>query len=564
MTGSGVRVVKLWTAILLAAAVFLCYGQTVNHEFVDFDDYEYIVENPHVRTGLSWGNVAWAFTSYHSHNWHPVTWLSHMVDVQLFGLHSGAHHLVNATLHAANAVLLFLVLTRLTGHLGPSAIVAAIFALHPLHVESVAWAAERKDVLSAFFFMLTLGVYGAYVKRGGRQLYTAMTVLFAWGLMAKQMLVSLPVILLFMDYWPLGRWTALPDSPPPMDQGPSGQREKRGKSPVTPRPKAPDTPPTMAVVGRLIGEKIPLFILAVTAAVTVYMVQGKSGVLHREPFPLTWRIENALVSYTAYLGKTFWPVDLAVFYPHPLGTIPLWQSWAAALFLLAVTGGCFVLRKRAPYLLVGWLWYLITLLPVIGLIQVGVQARADRYTYLPLIGIFLMVVWGLRDIAAWRPPLRRPLAALAAVALVVLGTATYRQAGYWQNGETLYRRATAAVPDNYWAFNNLGAVLANAGRIEEATAMFQRSLDIMPHYPGANKNMAVALYKRHRYDEALPYVERALGIQPQNPELHLIKGLILVKLGRPNEAAASLREALRIQPGYSDALAALREIEELP
>ncbi|MCX7634700.1 MAG: tetratricopeptide repeat protein, partial [Syntrophales bacterium] len=363
---------------------------------------------------------------------------------------------------------------------------------------------------------------------------------------------------------PLGRWTSPPSSAGPgTDKAPSAPG-KKGKPRREIRPEAPVRAPVLVVARRLIKEKFPLFILAAAAAVIVYIVQLRSGVLHADPFPLPWRVENALVSYVAYLGQTFWPVDLSIFYPHPLGTVPLWWSAGAALLLTAVTGGCIVLRHKAPYLITGWFWYLITLIPVIGLVQVGVQARADRYTYLPLIGIFIMVAWGLGDLIARRPRLREPLVVLAAVVLVALSVVTYGQVAYWRNAETLYRRAIEAVPNNYWAYNNLGAIIASAGRIEEAKALFQRSLAILPDYPGANKNMAVALYHEGRYDAALPYVERALRIQPGNPELHLINGLIQMKMGRRDDAAASFREALRLRPGYPDAQAALAELTGPP
>ena len=646
----------IWTGIVIVLAILMVYGQVRNHAFIDFDDYEYITENPHVRTGLKFENVVWAFTSYHSNNWHPLTWISHMADVALFGLNPGGHHLVNVLFHTANALLLLLVLLKMTGALGPSAFVAALFALHPLHVESVAWAAERKDVLSCFFWLLTTLMYLRYAEKPGMGRYLPVAAMFTLGLMAKQMLVTLPFVLLLLDYWPLGRW-----QPP--------ARARNAAAAATPRPEEkniPDTPPaekkagprrarkqsprtTDALAGaagavragasggpipakerpvpatRLVLEKLPLFILAAVAAVIVFTVQLHSGVLYNLPqFPLTVRIGNALVSYVAYLGKMFWPVDLSVFYPHPLHTLGGGKIIGAAGLLLAVSALVLAQAKRRPYLAVGWFWYLGTLVPVIGLVQVGVQAMADRYTYIPLIGIFVMIAWGGRDFLAWlsgreaavaaalpavparapaggKPPAPGPPAAsgqrqredavaesrgsgkegqkdaaaagrgrkakrygritgsAALAILAILAFLTWRQAGYWRDNITLYEQAIRVVPDNYWAYNNLGAALAARGQLDAAADLFAKSLAIMPTYPGANRNMAVYLYKKGRYTEALPFLETALKVQPRNPEFHVIRGAVLLKLGRREEAAAAFRTALEIRPGDPDAAAGLQE-----
>ncbi|HEY5497636.1 MAG TPA: glycosyltransferase family 39 protein, partial [Syntrophales bacterium] len=335
----------LWICLCIALLTFAVYGQVKDHAFIDFDDYEYITENPHVRSGLTIDNIVWAFTSYHSNNWHPLTWISHMLDVQIFGLNPAGHHLVNVILHIINSLLLLFLLRRMTGALWPSALAAALFALHPLHVESVAWAAERKDVLSTFFWLLTTWMYIRYTDFPDWKHYSLVILLFTLGLMAKQMLVTLPFVLLLLDYWPLRRIAGM------------GQQQ--------------------APISRLIVEKIPLFALAMIAGIIVFVVQQQSGVLYSLiPFPFQIRLENALVSYVGYIGKMFWPVNLAVFYPHPLHSLALWKVMGAAGLLIAFSAAVIWKGRRYPYLITGWFWYLGTLVPVIGLVQVGVQAMA--------------------------------------------------------------------------------------------------------------------------------------------------------------------------------------------
>ena len=554
----------LLLTVVLVAAVFAVYGQVVRHDFVDFDDLDYIVANPHVNTGLSLANLGWAFTSAHSNNWHPLTWISHMVDVTLFGLHPAGHHLMNVFFHALNGVLLLWLLHRFSGALWPSAFVAAFFVLHPLRVESVAWAAERKDVLSALFWMATLWLYVRYTEQPGWRRYALALGTFALGLLSKQMLVTLPFVLLLFDYWPLGRlFPATKTSPAPVvstgrsdREGPPGSRGK-GRRPSQARSVNASSPPVSLSPGRLVLEKVPFFVLSVLASVTVFWVQRRSGVLYGlDPFPLSARIGNALTSYTAYLEKMAWPVNLSVFYPHPLSGLGWGETLWAFAVLAAVTALCWRFRDRR-YLTVGWCWYLGTLVPVIGLVQVGVQSMADRYTYLPLIGPAVMIAWGARDLLTSRPYGKAILAAGAGLILILCACRTADQVGVWKNPETLYTSAAAAVPDNWWAYNNLGAVLASSGRMDEASRWFARSLALMPDYPGANKNMAAILYREGRYEEALPYIEKALRREPRNPDYHVTLGLILLKSGRRPEARSSFQEALRIDPTYRDAREAL-------
>jgi hypothetical protein len=576
-----VLLICLCTALL----TFVVYGQVKDHAFVDFDDYEYITENPHVRSGLNTDNIVWAFSSYHSNNWHPLTWISHMADVQIFGLNPAGHHLVNVFFHILSAILLFLLLLQMTGALWPSAFVAALFALHPLHVESVAWAAERKDVLSTFFWILTTWMYVRYTEKPDWKRYSLIILFFTLGLMSKQMLVTLPFVLILLDYWPLQR----------IDRK-GGQRRGSGESrPVAARQHAP--------ISRLILEKIPLFALAIIAGVIVFYVQQQSGVLYSlTPFPFQIRLENALVSYVGYIGKMLWPVNLAVFYPHPLHSLALWKVLGAAGLLLAGSAVIIWKGRRYPYLITGWFWYLGTLVPVIGLVQVGVQAMADRYTYIPLIGLFIVVAWGGRDLAAflagrkatgakWDQQPGAPLSpgkpekagkkkrdgsvfhekmepspfsvriifAVAAAVLIILSFLTWKQVGYWRDNVTLYSHAARVVPGNYWASNNLGAALASRGEINDAMTWFAESLKVMPYYPGANQNMAAALYKLGRYVEAVPLLERALKLQPRNPDLHVTLGAVLLKMNRNNEAAAHFREAIKLRPGDDNAAEGLRE-----
>ncbi|MCK9391168.1 MAG: tetratricopeptide repeat protein [Syntrophales bacterium] len=615
-----------WICLCIALLTFAVYGQVQDHPFIDFDDYEYITENPHVRSGLGIDNIVWAFTSYHSNNWHPITWISHMVDVQLFGLNPAGHHLVNVCFHIFNTILLLLLLRRMTGDLWPSAFVAALFALHPLHVESVAWAAERKDVLSTFFWLLTTWMYVRYTETPDWKRYSLIVLFFSLGLMAKQMLVTLPFVLVLLDYWPLGRMA-----------GEVRQRRDTGAGrPVTASSKS-TTPETggktkkkkglsnsgaaaaaggkqiksladslrmnmgesgegkrQAPVSRLIVGKIPLFALALIAAIIVFVVQQQSGVLYSlTPFPFQIRLENALVSYAGYMGMMLWPVNMAVFYPHPLDSLALWKVLGAAGLLIAVSAAVIWKGRRHPYLITGWFWYLGTLVPVIGLVQVGVQAMADRYTYIPLIGLFIMIAWGGRDVVlflsrqqfigtkcnqpggAVLPPGRqektqkagkaelfvpgRIIFGLAVAVLLILSFLTWKQVGYWRDNVTLYTHAARVVPDNYWASNNLGAALASRGQIDAAMTWFAESLKIMPHYPGANQNMAAALYKQGRYEEAEPLLARALKLQPRNPDLHVTLGAVLLKMDRKAEAAAHFQEAINLRPGDGNAAAGLRE-----
>jgi protein O-mannosyl-transferase len=526
--------------VMLTAAVFEPVRQ---FDFVQFDDPAYVTENAHVLQGLSIDGIAWAFTTDTAANWHPVTWLSHMLDVQLFGVAPGPLHVTSVVLHAANVLLLFGLLVRLTGARWPSALVAALFAVHPLHVESVAWVAERKDVLSTLFLMLTLWAYAAYARApgptrdataagaspAGRGYYLLTIACFALGLMAKPMLVTLPFVLLLLDIWPLARLgPARSDTPGvqvsarPSDRVKAGaarasaamRRSKNRRT--TPRPPGPLARARSA--WPLVREKLPLFAMAAASAVVTFVVQQRGGAvtgLEADPFAL--RLQNALVSVVAYLRDMLWPAGLSVFYSFP-AAVPGWQVIGALAVLCGMSWLVSRQRRTRPWLLVGWLWYLGTLVPVAGLVRVGLQARADRYTYVPLIGIFIMIAWSAAELVKRRPALRT-VVSVAAVG-VVLGCAwTARaQTGYWRNSVTLWTRATMVTMgvDEYDAHMALGQTLASQGRLDEARGHFAAAARLRPQSDTARCNLGVVLARSGRIDEAKRELDEALRLNPGN------------------------------------------------
>jgi Flp pilus assembly protein TadD len=518
---------KAVMGLLLAVVTFAVYWQVGSHQFVNYDDGKYILENPHIRKGLTGENVIWAFTSTYASNWHPLTWLSHMLDVQLFGLNPGPHHLVNVLIHAVNTVLLFLLLLRLTGSYWQSVFVAALFALHPLHVESVAWAAERKDVLSAFFFMVTLLLYARYVELPVRGRYLATLGAFAIGLMAKPMLVTVPFVFLLLDYWPLGRF----------------RNELIGVAPNGTQAKTFQWPAM-----NIFWEKIPFIVLAAASSIITLYAQNKGGAISSvKALSLSFRVIDALWAYILYLAKTIVPVNLAVFYPLPtVRTIS--EGLVAAAILGAIT--CLVIwqSKRHPSLLVGWLWYLGMLVPVIGLVQVGSQSMADRYSYLPLIGIFIMLAWGMRIAAGNNRVRRAVLSVVAIVLLMACMVITWFQIGYWKNSITLFGHATESVSGNYVAHEALGLVFAKRGRYDEAVAQYAESLRIWPEYDRALIGMGNVLARQGKLDEAAFYADRAMRLQPDMSDAHFLMGFVLMKQGRLNEALSHYFAGLRTDP----------------
>ncbi|MDD2903409.1 MAG: tetratricopeptide repeat protein [Syntrophales bacterium] len=514
----------LLLCLLLAGAALAVYSQVSHHDFLTFDDDMYVTHNPRVRAGLTWPGVKWAFTAVHSSNWHPLTWLSHMLDCQIFGMQPGGHHLTNLAWHLANTILLFLFLARVTGALRPSALVAALFALHPLHVESVAWVSERKDLLSTFFWLAALWAYAGYAAAPSIRRYLAVVLAFILGLLAKPMVVTLPFVLLLLDYWPLGR---VPGGPGPAP-GFAGTGE--------PRPR-----PAPRGYWYLLQEKIPLFALTIISCLITLAAQKGSGAMMPMAIrPLVPRIANALVAYVEYLVKLFWPFPMIFFYP--LAPVPWWEAAGAGLVLLVLTIFLLYGSRRHPYLAVGWLWYLGTLVPVIGLVQVGGQAMADRYTYVPFIGLFIIAAWGIAEATAgWR---RRTivLSTSAAALLLACLLASWGQAGYWRNSQTLFTRAIEINPNNYMAFHHLGMDLVNRGKLDQAIAMYKKTLALAPKYPPAYNNLAIAYARQGKFKEAIPLFKEAIKLTPGNVSFYRNLALAYEQEGKKAEAAAVMEQ----------------------
>jgi hypothetical protein len=505
--------------LLLAGVTLVPYLQVIDHNFITLDDDLYVTNNPPVLAGLTWQGVKWAFTAQHSSNWHPLTWLSHMLDSELYGSWAGGHHLTNILFHLANTILLFLFLAWVTQALWPSALVAALFALHPLHVESVAWVSERKDVLSTFFWIATMWAYAGYATSSTVWRYLAVVFLFVLGLMAKPMLVTLPFVLLLLDFWPLGRVKGLAPVPALSLGGP------------------PQPEPAKQSYWRLIYEKIPLFALSAVSCLLTMSAQSHSGsVMPLDIRPLGPRIANALVAYVKYVVKMFWPPPMAMFYP--LTPVPWWQAMAAAVVLLTVTALMLSRAKRSPYLAVGWLWYVGTMVPVIGLVQVGGQAMADRYTYIPFIGLFIIVAWGIFELtASWR--FQKAILALGtAVVLVACWWATWVQIGYWRNSETLFLHAIRVTGPNYIAFNHLGMDYSNRGKINQAIIMYKNAIRAASAYPPAYNNLGIIYANQGKFDQAIALFKKAIQLTPGNPSYHRNLALAYEKMGKHAEAKA--------------------------
>jgi tetratricopeptide (TPR) repeat protein len=510
---------KLLICLLLAGAALLAYVQVRNFDFITFDDDMYVYQNPMVRAGLTWAGLKWAFTAVHSSNWHPLTWLSHMLDCQLYGMWPGGHHLTNIFFHLANTLLLFLFWARVTGALWPSALVAALFALHPLHVESVAWVSERKDVLSTLFWLATMWAYADYVAGPSRRRYLLIMLCFALGLMAKPMLVTLPLVLLLLDYWPLGRLQAARFPPP----GPPGPGRFQ------------------AVYWPLLKEKLPLFgLAALSSLITVMAQKGAGSMMPLAIRPVTARIDNALLAYLKYLLKLFWPFPIEFFYP--LAPIPWWQAVWAGLALVLLSAALLHAARRHPYLGMGWLWYLITLLPVIGLVQVGGQAMADRYTYVPFIGLFVMLAWGAAEATAgWRH--RQTILSLGAAAVLLTCLASaWMQAGYWRNSESLYFEAIRLNANNYMAYHHLGMFYTTQGRFDRAAAMYKKSIAVDPSYSHAYNNLGIVYARQGKFKEAVDNLKVAIRLNPANVSFYRNLALAYTQEGKKEEAAAVMEQ----------------------
>jgi len=524
---------EIMVCLFLVIATLAVYWQVRNHSFVNFDDGMYVTDNYHVRAGLSPESVKWALTETEAANWHPLTRLSHMLDVQLFGMNAGAHHMTSMFFHLANTLLLFFVFKRMTGCVWQSGIVAALFALHPLHVESVAWVSERKDVLSAFFWLLTMGGYVLYVERPGKIRFLIPLLFFALGLMAKPMLVTLPFVLLLMDYWPLGRLGGAM-----MPLGIMAQPATGGQG---------------AFILRLVIEKIPFFALSAASCwMTIHAQQGKGAVGSLERFPIVVRVTNAVVSYVKYIAKTIWPQNLAAYYPHP-GIVSWWWVLGASLLLVAVSILAIRTIRQWPWFIVGWLWYLGTLVPVIGLMQVGTQAMADRYTYVPLIGLFIITAWGFAElIAGWRN--KKKLLVLAGASLIItLMVSSWFQVRHWKNSITLFQHAVEATSKNFLAYEKLGVALTARGKPAAAIMHFKEALRIKPDNEGVHLNLANALLSKGKIDECIRYYQKVLRDHPGYATLHHNLGVVLVREGKINSAIVHFRKAFRIKPDYAQA-----------
>ena len=545
----------LWliTALLVLVTIGL-YCPVIGYDFINFDDPEYVSANPHVQGGLTWENIGWALTTLHFGLWHPLTWVSHMLDCQCFGLRPGWHHLTSVLLHAANTGLLFVVLRRMTGARWRSAMVAALFALHPLHVESVAWVAERKDVLSTFFDLLTLLAYHRYTEcrrqnaecgmpkpatpnpqqatrltfhvsrfsPDASTFYILSLFFFALGLMSKPMIVTLPLLLLLLDYWPLRRFEL---------------------AAVVARP---------SVAARLIVEKLPFVLAALlTGLITLYAANRVGSLPSAAECPISDRLANVMLSYARYFLQVFWPGHLAVYYPFP-ATFSVWSVAGAALLLVGISATAFWLAQRWPYVVVGWLWYLVSLLPVIGLLQLADYSHADRYTYVPLIGLFVGLVWGAGELVShWRGLAPAWAAAAVAVVIVLCMALTQQQLGHWEDSEALFRHALQVTENNYIAHGGLGTALGKRGQIDGAISHFQEALRLKPDFTDVHYNLGNALSRKGQIEEAISHFQEAIRLKPDFALAHNNLGNARLRKGQIEEAISHFQEAIRLQPDYA-------------
>ena len=500
---------ELITFTVLTALVIFIYAQTVGFGFINFDDNQYVYENPFVINGLNWIGLKWAFTQFHSANWHPVTWLSHQFDATLFGLNAGAHHATNVVFHLINSILAFVIFHKYTNCFWKSAIIAALFAVHPMHVESVAWISERKDLLSTMFWFLTMWTYFLYVQNGKDRNYYLLTVLFfILGLMSKPMLVTLPFVLLLLDYWPLKRFDSLKDL----------------KSPVV--------------------EKIPFFALSAISSYITILAQKSGGAIQTLEFlPFQTRFLNALTAYSNYIISLFYPVNLSVWYPYN-ENFSDWQIVFSVILLIAMTAFCIWQLKERKYLIVGWLWFLGTLVPVIGLIQVGAQPMADRYTYIPFFGLFIMLVWGLSDLFRHLNLNRTTIMVFAAIVVAIFSFLAFRQAALWKNDETLYAHSLSVTKDNYLILQNYCHFLILKNRLDEAEPLCRQSINVKPTYAEAINTLGIIQFKRGQYAEAAESFRKTLELKPGYREIYFNHSNALALSGKPAEAEAELKKAI--------------------
>jgi len=509
--------------LLLILTILVTYWQVKNFNFVGFDDELYITENSHIQAGLTIEGIVWAFETFRAGNWHPLTWLSHMLDCELYGLNPMGHHWTSLQIHIINTLLLFFMFQKMTGAIWRSAFVAALFALHPLHVESVAWLAERKDVLSTFFGMLTILAYIRYVKKRNLFRYSLIFIFLSLGLMAKPMLVTMPFVLLLLDFWPLER----------LKYYSSDQSSKTFS---------------------LIYEKIPLFIPVAISSVLTILAQKEAEALYTfEALPVTTRIANAFVSYASYIIKTIWPQKLAIFYPHPFGMLSSWNIFGSVLLIAGLSFLAIRMLNQYKYMAVGWFWYLGTLIPVIGLIQVGAQSMADRYTYIPLTGLFIMLAWGISDLLKKWHYRKTVLAVCTIILLFTFSTRSYFQIRHWENSAAVFKNAIQTTKNNWLAYRELGLALMRDDKLDDAVFYYKKALQIRPKYLTALDNLGMTLYRLEKFEEALFYYSKALKIDPKNAGIHNNTANILTALGKLEEAIKHYKKAVLIDSEFADA-----------
>ncbi len=519
---------EIIVCLFLVIAILIAYLQVKNHAFLNYDDVGYVTENSHVQSGLNLKNIFWAFSSTSSGIWHPLTWLSHMLDCQIYGMKSGWHHITNLLFHTANTLILFIIFRKMTSKLWQSAFIAIMFALHPIHVESVAWVSERKDVLSTFFWILTIWSYVKYVEYPRISRYMLVILFFILGLMSKPMLVTLPFVLLLLDYWPLGRFRF-------------GYSDNCNKS--------QKILSTMSII----LEKIPFLFFSAALSVVAIFTQNKEGALAPlDVYSLKVRIANALVSYINYIGKMLWPSKLAILYPHQVN-LPWWKVTVASLLLALISFLVIIAIRKKPYIIVGWLWYIGTLIPVIGLVQIGGQSMADRYTYIPLIGLFIIIGWGTPELVArWRYR-KILLFTTSTIVILILMTITWKQVKHWKNNITLFENTLKVTSNNFKIHTNLGTALYNQGKVNEATIHLLEALRINPDYALTHSTLGVAFHSQGKIDKAIYHYSEALRIKSDDPLTHYNLGIVLHRQGKIDKAIYHYSEVLRIKPDFEKA-----------
>jgi lipoprotein NlpI len=554
---------SIWICLALAVLTVIVFSPIKDSSFIGFDDNLYVYENAYVQSGLNWNSIGQAFSSELAKvgHWHPITWLSLMLDYSIFGLNPQGFHLINLLFHVMNTILLFLILCRMTKALWPSALVAALFAIHPLHVESVAWVTERKDVLSTFFWMLTLGAYSYYVEHRDLKRYVLVILFFALGLMSKPMLVTLPFVLLLLDFWPLQRFSN--GKPAPQIQAVavkpevSGKQKKKSKKKdavkeILEVKKPADPEFKWSLIYPLLLEKVPFFALAILSSIVTYIAAHSAGAVHSKAIPSFVRIGNAFISYVAYIGKMILPMNLAVLYPHP-GEVILWQVIGSVFLLIAITYAVFRMVKQFPYLATGWLWYLGTLVPVIGIVQAGSQAMADRYTYISLIGLFIIVAWGVPDLLRKWNYRKEILVAASILVILCLSIMTWIQVGYWRNSITLFDQTLKVTNHNYRIYNMRGIAYAELGNYKQAIEDYSRAIEIEPGYPEAYYNRGKDYADLGNHKQAIEDYSRAIKIKPDYAMAYNNRGNTHVTLGNHKQAIDDYSRAIEIKPDYPDA-----------